>query len=360
MTRARILFVDDSKLMRLSARKILAPHFDVVLVDNAIRARELLDEDPMIQVVFCDLNMPGQTGYELLAELRAAPVARLREMPLIIVTGADNQEAERERALNLGATDFINKPMRASEMLARARAHASHKEAAGRLRRLESTHPFDPLTGLGSRNYCIQRLEQAMSFALRHDQSLTLMHLHLDGLKALIEDLGEPYATSALTKIGRVLGSSIRCEDTVFRTGVETFCFMLPATDPAGASVMKDRFIPNLEALGLRPDGAALNVECRFSIHAPDLHSCADADHVLSVGMAEDTIAIDPLELSRASIDPLSRPDIEQALALLDQGDVESVQAQLPALLERLRPLLKLADQQSNGTPRWPLAGNEA
>ncbi|NBD95555.1 MAG: response regulator [Gammaproteobacteria bacterium] len=360
MTRARVLFVDDSQLMRLSSRKLLAPHFDVILADNAIRARELLDEDPLIQVVFCDLNMPGQSGYELLAELRSAPVGRLRDLPLIIVTGADNQEAEREKALNLGATDFINKPFRASELLARARAHASHEEAVGRLRRLEGSHPFDPVTGLGSFAYCVRRLEQAMSFALRHHQALTLVHLHLIGLEKLIAELGEPYATSALTKIGRVMTQSIRCEDTVFRTGVESFCFMLPATDAAGAGTLKNRFIPNLEELGLRPDGAALEVQCGFSIHCPDLESCADAEQVLRAGMARDTIAVDPAERSPKTAARLDHPDIEQALALLDQGDIEAVQAQLPALLERLHPLLKLARQQPVGRGRLPLAGNEA
>lgn len=361
MTRPRVLIIDDSKLMRLSSQKMLAADFDTVLTDSGVHARELLVEDPLIQVVFCDLNMPGLSGYELLTELRSSPVARLRRLPVIIMTGAGNEEAEREKALKLGATDFINKPFRASEVLARARAHASYEEAVGRLRRLESSHPFDPVTGLGSFTYCVRRLEQAMSFALRHGQPLTLVHLHMVGLKKLIDDLGEPYATSALTKIGRVMTQSVRCEDSVFRTGAESFCFILPATDVVGANALKGRFIPNLEELGLSPDGAALEVESRFSMQTPDLASCADAEQVLQAGMAREAVTVTPFECAPAALHGVDPLDIERALALLEQGEIDAVRDQIPALIDRLRPLLNLAGLPvSKRSDQIPLAGNES
>jgi two-component system, cell cycle response regulator len=345
---ARILFVDDSKLIRLAARKMLADHFDLVLAENAAQAREIICADPTIQVLFCDLNMPGESGYDLLEYLRESDESRLRELPVIIVTGTDELEQERQRALQVGATDFISKPFRASELLARATAHASHKEAVRRIHRLEQQRHIDPATGLGTRHYCRQRLTQALSFSRRHDQPLTLMHLHLAGLTRLIRELGEPYAGRALEKIGIVLRRIIREEDTVYRTGTSTFCFILPATNSAGAEVLRERFSPDLEALGIHPDGRALGIVCHFSIQEPPLDGSMDSEQILRAGLAPE-----PARSKRASKVSM---DLEDALARLQSGDSESVLDQLPDLMRRLEPLLKLAghshlsEAQSQGT----------
>jgi two-component system cell cycle response regulator len=357
--RARILFVDDSKLMRLSGRKILAHDFDIILAENAMEARRLLYADPTIQLMFCDLNMPGDSGYDLLGELRNSDRPRLRDLPAIIMTGSDDQENERQRALELGATDFISKPFRASELMARARAHASHKEAARRLRQLEDQHQTDLPTGLGNRRYCLQRLEQALSFARRHRQSLTLVHLHIDGLEALIEELGQPYGTSALGRIGKVLARSIRREDTVYRTGKESFSFLLPATDAAGAEILRERFIPNLGELGLKPDGGALNVGLRFSIQSPDVETKWACEELLARGLAGPTVAVRTAEsMHSAGKTDRPQPDLEQALEMIAKGDFTSVREHLPGLMARLEPLLRFARYADPARRDWPRTGN--
>ncbi len=357
--RARILFVDDSKLMRLSGRKILANDFDVVLAENAAEARKLLDADPTIQLMFSDLNMPGDSGYDLLSELRTSSEPRLRDLPAIILTGSDDQENERQRALELGATDFISKPFRASELMARARAHASHKEAARRLRQLEQQHHTDLPTGLGNRRYCLQRLDQALSFARRHHQPLTLVHLHLDGLEVLVEELGPPYGTSALGRIGRVLARSIRREDTVYRTGKESFTFMLPATDAAGAEILRDRFVPDLEALGLRPDGGALNVQCRFSIQSPGTEANLECEELLARGLAGECVKVRKVEPIHPPVTACqSPPDLEQALTMIANGQQASLQEHLPGLMARIEPLLRLARSLEPARQNWHQTGN--
>jgi two-component system, cell cycle response regulator len=337
--RPRILFVDDSKLMRLSGRKILAEQFDIVLAEDAVQATTFLSEDPTIQLVFSDLNMPGKSGYELIDELRSSEQVRLRELPVIIITGTDDLEQERRKALELGATDFISKPFRASELLARAQTHASHKEAVRRLRMMQQQHPVDPATGLGNRQYCIKRLSQAISFAHRHQQPLSMIHLHLSGLDELLTELGEPFSSQAMQHLGQVLRRSIRQEDSIFRTGPNSFCFMLPATDTAGAEVLQQRFIPDLEALGLSREGGALNVHCRFSVQSPRLDQAEDAEAILALGMSEhDASALPPTPAPR----PASSPDLEQALAMIESGQFDELAEHLPQLLKRLEPLLAL------------------
>ncbi|MEE4329936.1 MAG: hypothetical protein V2J10_03660, partial [Wenzhouxiangella sp.] len=108
-------------------------------------------------------------------------------------------------------------------------------------------------------------------------------------------------------------------------------------------------------------DGSALEVESRFSMQTPDLASCADAEHVLRAGMAREAVTVTPFECAPAALHGVDPLDIERALALLEQGEIDVVRDQLPALIERLRPLLNLAGLPvSKRSDQIPLAGNES
>ena len=109
-TSTRILVVDDSRLMLRTAQKILSVEFDVVTAVDGEDAWEQLERDSTIQLVFTDLNMPRSDGYDLLRKVRTAEEPGLYNLPVILVTGDEDDESARQKALNLGATDFITKP----------------------------------------------------------------------------------------------------------------------------------------------------------------------------------------------------------------------------------------------------------
>src|SRR5215472_4673341 len=96
---ARVLIVDDSKLIRNAASKMLGAEFDVVTADDGAEAWALLERDASIQVVFTDLAMPGLNGYELLRNIRTSSDSRIRALPTIVVTGVEDDEVARVRAL---------------------------------------------------------------------------------------------------------------------------------------------------------------------------------------------------------------------------------------------------------------------
>src|SRR5437660_3449882 len=122
----RVIVIDDSKVIRNAARKMLGVEFDVITAEDGEDGWAQIQRDASIQVVFTDLVMPGMNGYELLRDIRTAVDARIRSLPVIVVTGIEDDEVARVRALELGATDFITKPFTTIDLLARARAHASH------------------------------------------------------------------------------------------------------------------------------------------------------------------------------------------------------------------------------------------
>lgn len=345
-SRPRLLFVDDSRLMRACATRILGQQFDLVLAESAEQAWELLQTDSHIEALFSDLHMGGKTGLELLQQVREADKPHLVDLPVVLITGEEDSETKRKHALLLGATDFISKPFQASELSARASAYAQSGQSARRLRLLEQDHHIDSKTGLGNRRYCEERLMQAMSFAHRHQQPLTMMHLRFDGLTALLGELGEAHATRALKRIGDTLSRRVRREDTVFRSDAETFSFLLPATDAEGAETLQERFMPDLDELGLRPDGEILEVEAGFIIQTPPPPNGRDGAQILAEGLAGRASPVAP------ETRPQPAPGIEQALRMIKRGQGDRVKPHLASLEEHLRPLLDMLDEAGNAGGR--------
>jgi len=343
-----VLFVDDSRLMRACATRILGREFNLVLAESAETAWEMLQTDRRIQAVFTDLHMTGKSGMDLLKQLRSAESPHLSDLPLVLITGEEDGEKRRQSALALGATDFISKPFQASELTARARAYAETTESTRRLRLLEQAHHVDAESGLGNRRYCEERLLQAMSFAHRHRQPLAMMHLRLDGLERLLQDLGEPHAGRALQRIGRTLRQRIRNEDTVFRTGPQTFSFLLPGTSAEGAERLKSRFLPDLDELGLDSPEQGLHVRAGFVIQTPPAPNGRDIGSILDEGLSGRPTAMRPGSDAQA-------PGIERALRMIERGQEAELQPFLAELEERLKPLLQLFESR-RGQPRSGMA----
>lgn len=333
--RPRLLFVDDSRLMRACAARILSERFELVLAASAEAAWAALGDDDGIETVFTDLHMPGESGFELLERIRTADRPELAELPVVVTTGEEDGEKARRSALARGATDFIAKPFQASELVARAVAYARSGRSTRRLRMIEQAHHVDRETGLGNRRYCEERLIQAMSFARRHCQPLALMHLRLDGLTGLLADLGRPHAERALARIGETLASRIRREDNVFRTGSESFTFLLPATDADGARALERRFMPDLGELGLLPEDEALAVRAGFVVQtAPPLDGRDPAD-IIEAGLSGQAHAPDSHSGAR------SAPDLERALRLIGEGRAGEIEPFRAAIRRRAQPLLE-------------------
>jgi two-component system, cell cycle response regulator len=353
--RPRVLFADGSSLMRKAAIRILGAEFDVVLAENLEQAWVALQDDELVQAVFCDLSRDDRTpDLTLIEHIRSAGSRRIRETPIVLMTDDDHDESVRERALDLGVNDFIARPFRPSELIARARSHATANESIQRLRQLESRHDKDDATGLGNRRYFFERLGQALSFARRHQQPLSLVHVHLDGLSQPCEQLDQRQVGERMAKLGRVLGRSIRHEDTVYRTGPETFSFILPGTDAAGAETVRCRLLPELDAMGMLDASRTPPVQGRFIVQSPNL----DPDEPLVVSlrqiresMGNKLVSGEPKQQTGAAV---TSRELDELFELARHGDGEALCQRLPEVLDRLRPLLELASEPGKLNPDSP------
>src|SRR5574343_134572 len=121
-----ILIVDDTPENLSVLGELLQPSFRVRAANSGRRALQIAMADPTPDLILLDVMMPEMDGYQVLSELKASSVTR--DIPVIFVTAMD-ATADEEHGLELGAVDYITKPIRPSIVLARVRTQLELKAA---------------------------------------------------------------------------------------------------------------------------------------------------------------------------------------------------------------------------------------
>ena len=241
----RLLIVDDSKVVRVTARKILRDHFETIEAVDGENAWEILNSDEPVSLVVSDLTMPNLDGFGLLKRIRSSQQPHIRDLPVIIITGANDTEGTMERARQTGATDFIGKPFDAVHLLARTQAHANAHAVTNTLKdantALEDRSTRDQLTGFANEAAFMERGYQQLSYAIRHDSTLSLFRMEIDNYGAVYRQYGESFCESIIQTVANILGTSIRQEDTLARIGTARFALLSPAMEKAGIRSLAER-----------------------------------------------------------------------------------------------------------------------
>ena len=121
-----VLIVDDSPENLAVLNGLLQPAYRVLAATSGERALRVAGGDPRPDLVLLDVMMPGLDGYQIFERLRADPATR--DIPVIFVTALDAREAEL-RGLELGAVDYITKPIVPPVVLARVNTQLELKRA---------------------------------------------------------------------------------------------------------------------------------------------------------------------------------------------------------------------------------------
>lgn len=128
--RPTLLVVDDTPENLSVLGEILMSDYQVRVANSGARALQAVVTEPRPDLVLLDVMMPGMDGYEVLRRFREDPVTRT--IPVIFVTALNATEDETH-GLELGAVDYITKPVRPAVVLARVRTHLELKQAKDRL-----------------------------------------------------------------------------------------------------------------------------------------------------------------------------------------------------------------------------------
>ncbi len=123
---ATLLLVDDTPENLTVLAELLAPSYRVLVANSGPRALHLVLSEPNVDMILLDVMMPGMDGYGVLAKLKENPATA--HVPVIFVTAMTAVE-EEQRGFDLGAVDYITKPIRPPIVLARVKAQLELKEA---------------------------------------------------------------------------------------------------------------------------------------------------------------------------------------------------------------------------------------
>ncbi|MDH5409680.1 MAG: response regulator, partial [Gammaproteobacteria bacterium] len=271
----RILAVDDSKVMRRAIAKILGKDYDVVEASHGEDAWTLLLNDDSIQVVFTDLSMPYLDGYGLLERIRKSDEEHIREIPVIIITGKEDDEEAQQDALNKGATDFISKPFESIQLKARAKANVQSELTARRLSEtsalLERQSTVDEITGLGGQRYFCKAAEETLAYIKRHGGHFLLVRMDIDNFDGLFIKNGKAIADNILKEIGKQLSAQVRNEDKLARIGLAKFGMLLLDANMDDTEQMAERLRSKIEALKFKVKDSKFGVTVSIGILEPQL-----------------------------------------------------------------------------------------
>src|SRR5688572_28400296 len=198
---ATLLLVDDDAMNRDAlARRLTRSGYTVLSADGGAVALRMIREH-RIDAVLLDVMMPGLSGLETLRQLRQ--FRSVADLPVIMVT-ANDESNDVVEALDLGANDYVTKPVDFAVALARIRAHVMTRRA-------------DPLTGLPNRVLFMERLERLLASSQSAGTGFAVLFLDVDRFKLINESLGHVAGDELLVEIAKRLESSLRSSDTVAR-----------------------------------------------------------------------------------------------------------------------------------------------
>jgi two-component system, cell cycle response regulator len=346
--RPRLLFADDSRVLRMSAEKILAPDFELVLVDDGEQAWERLKSDSSILAVFTDLGMPVLDGYGLLERIRGAEEPHIRELPVIVVTG--NEEASaRDQALERGATDFITKPFERAELLARARTHATSRHMRERADLLERSSTEDPVTGVGNRRHFQHRLREERASSLRQGKPVSLMGVDVHDFDRLMAEHGKRAIARLLHEVAAQLRDQVREEDVVARLVAGRFGLICPDCDSTGASALAGRLLTRIAAKPLGGD-ARIPVRLDIGIICPPRDPALTLDRIfqdLRTAVGQAAVAEVPTPVVFGETVDTEVPGLDRALRMLEKkGGAEQLAPHFETLLSRCVKIFEAAPRR--------------
>jgi diguanylate cyclase (GGDEF)-like protein len=198
---ARVMMVDDEPILIELVRAFLedAGYNDFIGIHKPETALERLrSETP--DVLLLDLMMPKVSGFDILEQVHID--SDLKHIPTIVMTSASDADTKL-RVLEMGATDFLEKPVDPSELVLRLRNTLAFKAHRDRV------IYFDSLTGLPNRRLFMSQLASSLRRATKNNSVTGLVKIDVDRLKRVNETLGHRVGDALVKTVSQRLNACL-------------------------------------------------------------------------------------------------------------------------------------------------------
>lgn len=244
-----ILVADDEPVnLALIKRRLEWEEYRVETAEDGGQAVEAARR-VLPDLIILDVMMPVLDGLQACRLLKEDPATR--DIPVIFLSALDDTDT-KVSGLALGANDYVSKPFRVEELLARVRVAIRLKRERDRLRQraeelrrsaevASEMSMTDALTGLLNRYGLHRALQRELSEARRYARPLSCLLLDIDFFKAVNDTYGHAAGDAALAQAARALTESVRGSDVVCRYGGEEFLVLAPETGVEGARALAEK-----------------------------------------------------------------------------------------------------------------------
>jgi len=272
---SKILVVDDEADNRALVGEQLKRHgFEPEFASNGVEAIEKVRREPP-DLVLLDVVMPGPSGVEVCGRIKE--VAGENFVPVILLSAKNDYDTVM-KGFQSGADDYISRPFRAGQLVARINVMLRYKAVQDELRRqnaalrqtnlrlndaLDSERVLrrtlaqinlelnkmaitDHLTHLYNRRFFFERLDEEFQRAARHGTSLACLMLDIDHFKKVNDSYGHQCGDEILEKLARILDENCRVIDLLARYGGEEFCVIMPNADAEAGLKLAERLRRNI------------------------------------------------------------------------------------------------------------------
>jgi diguanylate cyclase (GGDEF)-like protein len=227
---------DDVAFLRAALRRQKADDVELSHASTIAEAGEVL-KPGQFDIVLLDLHLPDAQGLSCVDAIQKLD----ERVPVVVLSGQDDEDFAVS-ILNKGVQDYIVKWEGQGRTILRSIRYAIERKRTEI--RLNYLAQFDPLTGIGNRQYFHDQLERATARARREARKVALFFLDLDQFKMVNDTLGHDAGDRLLQEIARRLRTSVRTGDVIARLGGDEFALLMESvTGPLDASVIAQQLL---------------------------------------------------------------------------------------------------------------------
>jgi two-component system cell cycle response regulator len=237
-----VLLVEDNEIDRnIILKALLNEPLRMETVKNGVEAICSI-QNGGVDLILLDILLPDINGFEICKRIKTMDMAK--DIPIIVITCLDDMDS-KITGFNLGADDFLVKPIETRELKARIKVHLEKKDQLDKLRthyeNALSSASIDALTGLYNHGYFKKFLGLEIKRSDRQMYPVSLLMIDIDEFKLFNDTFGHLKGDEILQKIGTLIRSVIREVDLTARYGGDEFVVILPYSDKSGAVKVSNR-----------------------------------------------------------------------------------------------------------------------
>ncbi len=269
LTKETILIVDDSRFQRAVIKELFSEHFHLLEAVSGLECMHIIEENAEnIDLVLLDLVMPGIDGFEVLR--RRQEMQDFLDIPVIVLTTSDTHEIQA-KAYELGANDFLVKPIDKETALSRIRnllkSQQRIKSLIDKYVKFRIKAELDEMTGLFNKATTISHITDILS---RHPgEQHALLAFDIDNFKAINDVYGHTVGDHTISIISSLIASQFSGSEIVGRIGGDEFVVFSQNVSSRAALYRKiDELLSIIavkENLSI-PDNVTVSIGLAFSI----------------------------------------------------------------------------------------------